>query len=169
MAFVGLFTGIGLELLRVPGALGLGIVAGVLTFVEYLGAVVSAIPAVFIAFTIGWTETVWVILVYLVVHIVEGYVLTPLIARAAVRIPPAYTLAGQIALGGLFGVLGLTFATPLAVVVVVLVNARRSADARSNRATDSDLPEGSSALDSLGSGGHCPGPPGEQLSQGPPE
>jgi predicted PurR-regulated permease PerM len=119
MAFVGVFSGIGLWLLGVPVALGLGIVAGLLTFVEYLGAVVSAVPAALLALTMGPLEVVWVLLLYLGVHIIEGYVLTPLIARQAVRFPPAYTLAAQLVFGGLFGVLGLTFATPLCVVFVI--------------------------------------------------
>jgi predicted PurR-regulated permease PerM len=130
MAFVGVFTGIGLHWLQIPGALGLGIVAGVLTFVEYLGAVVSAIPAGIVALTIGPREVAYVVLLYLVVHIVEGYLLTPLIARASVHIPPAYTLSGQLVLGGIFGVLGLTFATPVMVVVVVLVCSLRQEAAR---------------------------------------
>jgi predicted PurR-regulated permease PerM len=121
MAFVGIFSGIGLWLLGVPLALALGIVAGLLTFVEYLGAVVSAVPAALLALTLGPLQVVWVMLLYLGVHIVEGYVLTPLIARQAVRFPPAYTLTAQLVFGGLFGVLGLTFATPLCVVFVILV------------------------------------------------
>jgi predicted PurR-regulated permease PerM len=119
MVFVGVFSGIGLWLLGVPVALGLGIVAGLLTFVEYLGAVVSAVPAALLALTMGPLQVVWVLLLYLGVHIVEGYVLTPLIARQAVRFLPAYTLAAQLVFGGLFGVLGLTFATPLCVVFVI--------------------------------------------------
>ncbi len=112
--------------LGVPVAVGLGIIAGLLTFVEYLGAVVSAIPACLIALAVSPLHVVWVILLFTVVHIVEGYILTPLIARQAVHFPPAYTLSAQLLLGGLFGVLGLTFATPLCVVVVVIVNAFRS-------------------------------------------
>ncbi len=126
MLFVSVFTAIGLAVLGVPVAVGLGIIAGLLTFVEYLGAVVSAIPACLIALAVSPLHVVWVILLFTVVHIVEGYILTPLIARQAVHFPPAYTLAAQLLLGGLFGVLGLTFATPLCVVVVVIVNAFRS-------------------------------------------
>jgi len=126
MAFVGVFSGIGLWLLGVPVALGLGIVAGLLTFVEYLGAIVSAVPAALLALTLGPLQLVWVLLLYLGVHIVEGYVLTPLIARQAVSFPPAYTLAAQLVFGGLFGVLGLTFATPLCVVFVVAMNSWQS-------------------------------------------
>jgi predicted PurR-regulated permease PerM len=125
MLFVGVFTAIGLALLRVPVAVGLGIVAGLLTFVEYLGAVVSAIPACLIALAVSPLHVLWVIVLFTVVHIVEGYILTPLIARQAVHFPPAYTLGAQLILGGLFGVLGLTFATPLCVVLVVVVNAFR--------------------------------------------
>ncbi len=125
MLFVGVFTAIGLVLLGVPVAVGLGIIAGLLTFVEYLGAVVSAVPACIIALAVSPLHVVWVILLFAVVHIVEGYILTPLIARQAVSFPPAFTLAAQLLLGGLFGVLGLTFATPLCVVIVVLFKASR--------------------------------------------
>jgi len=123
MLFVGVFTAIGLELLHIPLALGLGIVAGLLTFVEYLGAVVSAVPAGLLALTLGPLSLLWVILLFLVVHIIEGYVLTPLIAKQAVRFPPAYTLGAQLVFAGLFGVLRLTFATPFCVVTTVLVQA----------------------------------------------
>jgi predicted PurR-regulated permease PerM len=123
MTFVGIFSWLGLKLLGVPAALALGIIAGLFTFVEYLGAVVSAVPAVLLAFTSGPLMVMWVVVLYLVVHVIEGYLLTPLITRQSVRFPPAYTLSAQIALGGLFGVLGLTFATPLCVLGTVLAKA----------------------------------------------
>jgi predicted PurR-regulated permease PerM len=121
MAFVGVFTWIGLAVLRVPLALGLGILAGLLTFIEYLGAVVSAVPAILLGLTVSPLHAAWVVLLFTAVHIIEGYVLTPLIARQAVHIPPAYTLAAQLVLGGLFGVMGLTFATPTCVVALILI------------------------------------------------
>jgi len=59
--------------------------------------------------------------VFTIAHIVEGYVLTPFITRGTVRFPPAFTLGFQLLLGGLFGVAGLTFATPVAVIGVIFV------------------------------------------------
>lgn len=62
---------------------------------------------------------------YTVLHIIEGYVLTPLLARTSVRIQPATTLAAQFLLAALVGVLGLTFATPLLVIAVTTARAMR--------------------------------------------
>ena len=95
--------------------------AGLLTFIEYLGAVASAVPAILLALTVSPLHAVWVVLLFTGVHVVEGYVLTPLISRQSVHIPPAYTLAVQLVLGGLFGVIGLTFATPSCVIGVILI------------------------------------------------
>jgi predicted PurR-regulated permease PerM len=95
--------------------------AGLFTFVEYLGAVVSAIPAVLIALAHEPRSAIWVVVVFTVAHVIEGYLLTPFITRGTVRFPPAFTLAVQVLLGALFGVAGLTFATAVAVIVVLLV------------------------------------------------
>ena len=112
MAMVGVCVGTGLALMHVPLALPLGVLAGALAFIEYLGSVASAAPAMLLAFTRSPIFAVWVGLLFLGVHIVEGYVLTPLLARQMIRIPPAYMLGTQVVLGEVFGVSGLTFATP---------------------------------------------------------
>ena len=58
---------------------------------------------------------------YLALHILEGYVLLPLIQRRAVHLPPALTLIMQVLLGELLGLMGLFVAAPLTVAGVVLV------------------------------------------------
>jgi predicted PurR-regulated permease PerM len=121
MVFVGVVTGVGLLLLKIPMALALGVVAGLLAFIEYVGAIASAVPAVALALTISFTQALWVALLYLGVHVIEGYLLTPMLAKKAVDLPPAYVLASQVIFGVLFGALGLTFSTPLLVVIVVVV------------------------------------------------
>ncbi len=118
MLFVGVSCGIAFSLLGVPLAIPLAVLAGLLTFVEYVGAVASAIPAILLAFSQGPLTAVWVGVTYTALHIIEGYVLTPLLARNAVRIPPAGTLVGQALFGALVGSLGLTFSTPLLVVAI---------------------------------------------------
>ena len=67
------------------------------------------------------TSALWVMLVFTALHIVEGYVLTPLLARTAMRFPPASTLASQAVFSALLGPIGLTFATPLMIVGVTSV------------------------------------------------
>ena len=61
------------------------------------------------------------IALYLGVHLVEGYILVPLVQRRAVHLPPALTLAAQVILGFLGGFIGLLFATPLVAAGLVLV------------------------------------------------
>jgi predicted PurR-regulated permease PerM len=121
MASVALITAIGLLLARIPLPIALGIFAGLCTFVEYLGAVVSAVPAVLVALAQKPTDALWVIAIFTIAHVIEGYLLTPFITRGTVRFPPAFTLAVQLLFGAIFGVVGLTFATPVAVIAAVIV------------------------------------------------
>jgi len=121
MLFVGVASGIAFVILHVPLALPLAVFAGLLTFVEYVGAFASAVPPVLLAFSQSPAHALWVALVFTVLHIIEGYVLTPLLAKTAVRFPPAGTLASQAVFSALIGPLGLTFATPLMIVGVTAV------------------------------------------------
>jgi predicted PurR-regulated permease PerM len=122
MAFVGLLTTTGLVVLHVPLALSLGVIAGAATFVEYLGAVASAVPPVLLALADSPTRALWVIALFTATHVIEGYVLTPLVTKRTVHLPPAFTLAVQVLFWSLFGVLGVTFATSTAVVLAILVD-----------------------------------------------
>jgi predicted PurR-regulated permease PerM len=121
MALVGVIVTIGLYALEIPLAGILGALAGWLTFVEYLGAVVSAAPALLLALSRGPAFVLGVGILFTVAHVLEGYIVSPLISRATVRIPPAFTLSSQIVMGSVFGVVGLTFATPILIVATVLV------------------------------------------------
>ena len=121
MAVVGALVTVGLLLMKIPLAWALGGLAALLTFIEYLGAFVSAAPAMLVAFTRGPTYAIWVAVLFTAAHILEGYVLTPLLVRTTVRFPPAYTLAAQAVLGAVYGVAGLTFATPILIVGTVFV------------------------------------------------
>jgi predicted PurR-regulated permease PerM len=58
---------------------------------------------------------------YLGLHVLEGYVLLPLIQRKTVLLPPALTLFSQVLLGEMLGLLGLFVAAPLTVAVIVLL------------------------------------------------
>jgi predicted PurR-regulated permease PerM len=121
MAAVGLMTGIGLALLGVPLSLSLGLLAGVLEFVPVVGPIVSAVPGVLLGFSQGPETAFYVLLLYIAVQQVESNLLTPLIQRWAVELPPVIALLSIVACGLLFGVLGVIFATPVAVVVMAMV------------------------------------------------
>jgi len=122
MASVGIFIGIGLAFLGVPLAGTLGLIAAVLSFIPSLGPFISVIPAVILGLTISPMMGVWVCLLYLGVQILEANVITPLVQKRAISLPPAFVLGSELLMGLLLGGAGLAFATPLVAVVLVLVN-----------------------------------------------
>ncbi len=121
MTVVGVMTWVGLMLLDIPLALTLGLIAGILSFIPYIGPVLSAVPAILIALTIDPSKAWHVVLLYILVQLIEGNLLTPLIERKTVWLPPALTILMQVLFGLLFGALGVILATPLTATVIVLV------------------------------------------------
>jgi predicted PurR-regulated permease PerM len=121
MVLIGLLTGIGLWILGVPSALALGIIAGLLEFVPFVGPIIAAIPAVLIALAIDPQLALWTVLLYVLIQNIEGYAVQPIIQSWAVEVPGAVLLFALLASGALFGPLGVIFAAPLTVVVYVLV------------------------------------------------
>jgi predicted PurR-regulated permease PerM len=121
MAFLFVLTGLGLWAIGVPAALALALLAGLAQFVPLIGPIVAAVPALLIALSEGWQIALWTLLLYGAIQQVESNVITPLVQRQAVSLPPAVTLFAVVAFGLLFGPLGVLFATPLAVVALVAV------------------------------------------------
>ncbi|HYC05720.1 MAG TPA: AI-2E family transporter [Azospirillaceae bacterium] len=122
MLLVGALTTAGLYALGVPGALALGLLAGLLEFVPVAGPILAALPAVLLAFLAGPEQALWVALFYLALQQVEGNLLQPVIQRRVAAVPPVVTLFSLLVFGSLFGPLGVVFAVPLAVVAMVFVN-----------------------------------------------
>jgi predicted PurR-regulated permease PerM len=122
MASVGIFIGIGLAFLGVPLAGTLGLIAAILSFIPSLGPFISVIPAIILGLTISPMMGVWVCLLYLGVQILEANVITPLVQKKAISLPPAFVLGSELLMGLLLGGAGLAFATPLVAVILVLVN-----------------------------------------------
>jgi predicted PurR-regulated permease PerM len=121
MLAMGVLTTIGATLLGLPAPLALGLLSGLAEFVPIVGAAISAVPALLLAATQGPTLVLWTLGFYVAVHQFEGHVLIPLIQRRVVAVPPAMTLFSVLGFGVLFGPLGVVFATPLAVVLMVMV------------------------------------------------
>jgi len=119
MGVMAATTAAGLWLIGVPLPLALGLIAGLMELVPYLGPWLSAVPAALVALLVSPWHLAMVLGLYLALHVLEGYVLVPLIQRRAVRLPPAVTLVAQLLFAELFGVLGLFVAAPLTVVWVV--------------------------------------------------
>lgn len=121
MLLVGVLTTIGLAALGVPLALSLGIIAALLAFIPNFGPVLALLPAVLFALSQSPTKALYVLILYMAIQTIESYVITPLIDRETVALPPALTIFFQIFLGVLMGSLGLILASPLLAVILVLV------------------------------------------------
>ncbi len=121
MIFIGVLTWIGLSILGVPLALSLGLIAGLLSFIPNFGPIISALPALLLAFVASPITAVYVLGLYVGVQLIESNIVTPLIERETVELPPALTIVFQLALAVLVGGLGLVLATPLLAVIMVVV------------------------------------------------
>lgn len=121
MLFIGLLTWIGLSILGVPLALTLGLIAGLLSFIPNFGPILSAVPAILLAFIDSPVSALYVLILFIVVQLIESNLVTPLIERQTVELPPALTIVSQLAFAILFGAVGLILATPILAVLMVLV------------------------------------------------
>lgn len=121
MVLVGLLVGTGCALIGLPSAAALGLLAALAEFVPVVGPAVAAIPALLLAMTLGWETVVWTAALYLLIQQLEGNLISPIVIRSSVAVPPAVTLFAILAFGVLFGVMGVLLAAPLAVTVHVLV------------------------------------------------
>lgn len=121
MAVVGVLTGIGLSLLGVPLSLALGVLAGLFTFVPYFGAIAAAVPAMLVALTVSWQTSLWALAIFLCCHGIEGYLVSPLVQRRTVHLPPALSILSMAILGTIFGPLGIILGTPVVAAVMVIV------------------------------------------------
>lgn len=121
MAVIFSLVTVTLLLIGVPLALPLGLIAGLLEFVPIIGPWMAAVPAVLIALTLGADTALWVALAFFLIQQVESYLIHPIAERWAVSLPPALAVAATVAFGLLFGFIGVLFATPIAVALMVVV------------------------------------------------
>ena len=120
MATVGVLTWVGLWIVGIPLAPMLGLIAGLLAFIPTLGPILSMIPGILISLASGTETVLWVLGVYVAVQAMETYLITPIVQREMVSLPPALTITVQLLLGVLFGLMGLALATPLAAAGMTL-------------------------------------------------
>jgi predicted PurR-regulated permease PerM len=111
----------GFVLIGMPAAFLLALQAGLVNFIPYLGPVIAAVPVALAAIPQGSTMLAWALGIFVLVQLIEGYVLTPLIQRRASDLQPALTLGSQMVFGALFGAVGIALATPLTAAARIFV------------------------------------------------
>ena len=118
MSMVGVLISIGLAIVGVPLAGTLGIIAALMTFIPNVGPLISVIPAALLALAISPVRGLLALLVFAIVFTLEGYVVTPLLERNIVRLPPAFTLTMQLLLAAVAGPVGVALAAPFSAALL---------------------------------------------------
>ena len=128
MVIVGTLTGIGAWLIGLPAPLALGLIAGLSEFVPIIGPIASAISALLLATTEGWSMVLWTFVLYVAIQQLKSDVITPMVQQKIVAIPAGLILLAVTVFGLLFGVVGVIVASPLAIVTYVAVKKLYVAD-----------------------------------------
>lgn len=121
MIVIGLVTGAALALLGIRGALALGIIAGLMELIPFYGPVIASIPALGIALLESPQKAIYVAILYIVIQQFEGNILTPLLLKRRLEVPPVLTIVAVSAFGIVFGVLGMLAAEPLLAATLLVV------------------------------------------------
>ena len=114
-------TYIGLTILGVKYALVLAIISGLTEFVPYLGPIMAAIPAIFLAFTQKPMLALFVAVLYYIIQIVENNIIVPKIMQKVVGLNPIVSIAVLLIGFKVGGVVGAVMSIPVATAINVFV------------------------------------------------
>lgn len=121
MIIVAILKGIALTVLNIPMAIALALIAGILNFIPNFGPLISMFPAILIALTLGINKAIIVAVVYLVIQIIDGNIITPSIQQKLINMPAAIIIIAQLFMGIFSGAWGLILATPLVAILIVII------------------------------------------------
>ncbi|WP_380283289.1 AI-2E family transporter [Kitasatospora purpeofusca] len=129
------FITVGLLVLGVPGAPGLGALVFMGAYIPFVGAFLSGTVAVLVALADGGLGTaLWALGVVLAVQVVEGNILQPLIQSRTVELHPATIMVAVVAGSGIAGIIGALLAVPVCAAGLGVVSVLRGDPGRRRRA-----------------------------------
>jgi len=121
MLLIGFLSTVALYLIGVPFALLLGIFSGLISFIPFVGPLISVIPPLLLALIGTPIDALWVVLAYAVIQTIESYLIQPLIMSRAVSLHPAVVMFALLIMGTIFGFVGVLLAVPLVAALAVLL------------------------------------------------
>jgi predicted PurR-regulated permease PerM len=122
MLFVGTASAIGYAQIGLPNVMALGILAGLLELVPWIGPLLAVFPAVLVALPLGTSSVALVLALAAFLQVIESNVLVPRIMARTVGISPLVSLLAILAFGTLYGIAGVLLAIPLAAALQVLMD-----------------------------------------------
>lgn len=111
-----------LSIMGIPAAMVLGLITGILELIPNIGSLLAMIPGVLLAFTISTNTGIIVALIYIIAQTIVANIVTPLLQKKIINMPPALTLISQLIMGALSGALGIILAVPLLAIIIILVD-----------------------------------------------
>lgn len=121
MTVVMVLTSIGLVIVGIPLWLALAIIAGILNFIPNFGPLIAMVPAVLVALLQGPATAAIVAGMYIVIQVIESNFITPMVQQRLINTPPALIIMAQLLISPLTGGWGIVLATPLMVIVLIVV------------------------------------------------
>ena len=121
--FLGLWYGIGLTLIGLDFGFLIGVIAGVLSFIPYVGSLTALVLSLGVGLVQGWPSLKLFFLALGVVGVgqfLEGNVISPKLVGGSIGLHPVWLMFALFAFGGLFGFTGLLIAVPTAAALGVL-------------------------------------------------
>ena len=122
MLCIGVFVYIGLYFLHVDFALPLAIIAGILEIVPIIGPILSAVPAVLVAFSVSPFLALLVVVLFIVVQQLENNLIVPLVMKKSVGLAPLVTMLALMIGARFAGVIGAMLSVPILLVVQVIIS-----------------------------------------------
>ena len=119
---IGLIAFLGLWIMGVKYSLVLGIFTGLSEIIPFVGPIISGALAFLIAATVSFTSGIYVILLFIVIHYIESWVLMPVFTKMTTSVHPAAILVSLLLGARLFGFIGIILAVPLTVMLYELVD-----------------------------------------------
>jgi predicted PurR-regulated permease PerM len=121
MVIVGVLSWIGLAAIGIEQAAALGVLAGLFSFVPNFGPIAALVPALAAGFAQGSDKILLIVLIIYGTSFVQSQIISPLVFRESINLPPVVVLVGQILAAIFFGFLGLMLAVPMSAILMVLV------------------------------------------------
>ena len=122
MVLITILITVGLTIIGIPASMVLGLITGILEIIPNFGPLIAMAPGVLLGLTVGGGTAVIVALLYIVSQTIVANIVTPLIQKKMINLPPALTLISQLIMGALSGALGIILAVPLLAMLIILVD-----------------------------------------------
>jgi predicted PurR-regulated permease PerM len=121
MVIVGVLSWIGLAAIGIEQAAALGALAGLFSFVPNFGPIAALVPALAAGFAQGSDKILLIVLIIYGTSFVQSQIISPIVFKESINLPPVLVLVGQILAAIFFGFLGLMLAVPMTAILMVLV------------------------------------------------